>query len=402
MRPMTAELGLVHSRSDPRFITSVCTSGASARNALAAPSSRRFSVMKCSTLPDPPSSEPCPGPLVPAAPAALALGLAIAIDMDDIGFAGGPEMPYLTCSFASRIRPITAELGLRHSANEPRASTEPCTVGCSARRFRAAMSSRRFSSMNLSMSSGVTPVPPLSPSRRAASSPALALGTRPVYFICSFASRIRPISAELGLMHSASDPRSSTAACTRGASDRRFRAAVSSRRLAPMKSSTSSASAFRLLGPACDGGSPIGPGGGGIPPAAPKPMRRFSGWPARAAAAPAAMAAWFKPGIARPMPRPALRAALRLAASAAAAADPKLPRPGLSVLPPYFMCSFASRMRPMTAELGLRHSAREPRSNTILWIVWCSARMFCAARSSSRFSWMNCSISVGKSSGSVD
>mmetsp|Transcript_131008 Transcript_131008/g.339289 ORF Transcript_131008/g.339289 Transcript_131008/m.339289 type:complete len:263 (-) Transcript_131008:828-1616(-) len=262
MRPMTALLGLVQSSKVPRFTTSDWTSGAADRIALAAPSSRWFSLMNCSTsLLDSPPTAPTPAAGKDPAPATLS--------------------GYLTCSFASRMRPITAELGLRHSDSDPRLITAVWTCWGSARIARAAPSSNLLSTMNCSTSWGVAK----RPSRIGwgieavnARPPPPAIGAAPApgrpYFASNFASRIRPITAELGLTHSASEPRSMTTRWMCAGSALRFCAAVTSKRLFAMKFSTSAEEAA-LPPPPSATGSPAGwplaveaakPAAGAMPP----------------------------------------------------------------------------------------------------------------------------------------
>mmetsp|Transcript_90172 Transcript_90172/g.255578 ORF Transcript_90172/g.255578 Transcript_90172/m.255578 type:complete len:207 (-) Transcript_90172:520-1140(-) len=195
----------------------------------------------------PPPQQPPPPPAPPKAP--------LSAPKPDEPLDG----PNLTCIFASRMRPISAELGLRQKAREPRRMTTACTCGGSERRFCDALSSSRFSAMKASTSSRPMPSPPQPPppSVRAPimgapdephpppdqggspCPPLLELVVSAPYLAWSFASRMRPISAELGLTHSASEPRSSTMRWMWVGSVRRFCAAVVSMRLKLMKASTS-------------------------------------------------------------------------------------------------------------------------------------------------------------------
>mmetsp|Transcript_89130 Transcript_89130/g.260557 ORF Transcript_89130/g.260557 Transcript_89130/m.260557 type:complete len:519 (+) Transcript_89130:525-2081(+) len=211
--PMMAALGFVHSATEPRSITARWTSGASSFNERAAPVSSRFWTIKRSTS------------LVSITPWPAATALSVL------------SWPLLAASFASLILPMTAELGFRQSMREPLSTTADWISGVSHLRSRAAVSSSRLSAMKRSTRlPPERPEPPDSPSSDAAKEE----GRSGRESTAIFASRIRPMTAELGFRQSASEPRPTTAAWTSFFSDLSSLAALSSKWFSAMKRSTRS------------------------------------------------------------------------------------------------------------------------------------------------------------------
>mmetsp|Transcript_15890 Transcript_15890/g.43543 ORF Transcript_15890/g.43543 Transcript_15890/m.43543 type:complete len:221 (+) Transcript_15890:489-1151(+) len=163
-----------------------------------------------------------------------------------------PRIYVCTPSFALRMRPMRAALGLTALTSGPMETTLSCTSLDSARSDITAPWSRRFSRINRSRSGGAvapghispcimgegadicwgsndgtgdTKLPP--PDRGGPDGP------------WRFASRILPMSAPLGLTQLIRGPRSRTASCIGGGSTLRSRAAGASMRFSWMNRSTS-------------------------------------------------------------------------------------------------------------------------------------------------------------------